>query len=173
MGENSNGRLGVGFANGYAEMPLNVSLSGSLPTITITAGDGQSVTGGVLSGAFTVTVTDYGSPAANTWVYFAVPTSEGSLVLSPTGTQFSPIIGVETNSQGVATVYLQGGANTSGPVQIIASSGSSQTTLSAIVALAGQAIATDTPTMPEWMLIILAGLLFLVAVRRKSFLARL
>ena len=171
-GDDTNGRLGVGVANGYATSPLMVSLTnGSLPTLTVTAGNAQTVTDGVLSSAFTVTASYFGTLLPNTWVNFAVPQTEGGLVLSPTGTQLSPIVGMLTNSQGAATVYLNAAPNASGPAQIIATSGGSQTTLSAVEQMV-ESVATDTPTMPQWGLILMAALLIWVATRRRARLAR-
>jgi alpha-tubulin suppressor-like RCC1 family protein len=167
-GDDTNGRLGVGVANGYAASPLMVSLtSGSGPTLAVTAGNAQTVTDGTLSTPFIVTASSYGSPLSNTWVNFVVPQSEGLLTVNSNGTQLSPIVGELTNSQGVATFYLNGAANASGPAQIIATSGSSQTTLSAIEQAAAQIASSGEPTMPEWMLIIMAGALIYFATRQK------
>jgi hypothetical protein len=164
-GTNSNGQLGVGYTGYYATLPLQVNpLSASPPTLTVTTGNGQTVTDGTFSSAFTLTATSGGTAVSGAWVNLVVAPSYGVLGLSSTATQTSPIIGGITGSNGQINFYLNGSGT--GSVPLTATSGSSSTTLSAIEQ-AAQQIASDTPTMPAWGLLVMAALLIWIAARQR------
>jgi alpha-tubulin suppressor-like RCC1 family protein len=160
-GDNSNGLLAVGYTGSYATVPLNIALATpATPSLTATAGNGQTVTDGTFSTPFTISAT------SGTWVNFIAGSNGGLLGLTSGASQLSPIIGGRTVG-GQLSFYLQAPANGSGTVSLTATSGASQTILSAIEQMAQQ-VATDTPTMPVWGLIILAVLLVVTAARRKQ-----
>jgi alpha-tubulin suppressor-like RCC1 family protein len=161
-GSNSNGQLGIGYTGYYSTLPLQVNpLSISSPTLTVTSGNGQTVTDGTLSSAFTVT----SSAGAGSWVNLVLNPTDGALGLSSAATELSPIIGGTTGSGGTINFYLNGSAT--GTVTMTATSGSSQTTLSAVEQML-QSVATSEPTMPQWMLIIMGALLVYFAVKPRS-----
>jgi hypothetical protein len=166
-GTNNNGQLGIGFTGYYATLPLEVNpLSTSSPTLTASAGNGQTVTDGTFSNPFTITA------PAGTWVNFIINPAGGLLALNSGATQLSPIIGGTAGSGGTINFYLQAPANGSGTVQLTATSGASL--LSGIITAieqAAQSIATDTPTMPQWGLIVMATLLIWAATRHRARLA--
>jgi alpha-tubulin suppressor-like RCC1 family protein len=168
-GTNNNGQLGIGYTGYYATLPLAVNpLATSSPTLTTTAGNGQTVTDGTFSSPFTISA----SSGQGTWVNMIVNPTGGFLGLTSGATQLSPIIGGYTNSSGQISFYLQPPANGTGTVPLTTTSGASL--LSGITAIeqAAQSIAsTGEPTMPQWGLIIMAALLIWVASRHKARLA--
>jgi len=169
-GSNNNGQLAIGYTGYYATLPLEVNpLAPSSPTLATTAGNGQTVTDGTFSNKFTITATSGGNPVSNAWVNLIVNPSGGFLGLSSGATQLSPIIGGITNSSGQISFYLDAPANGSGTVSLTSTSGSSQTTLSAIEQMAQTVAGGGEPTMPQWMLIIMAAALvyFATATRQK------
>jgi alpha-tubulin suppressor-like RCC1 family protein len=159
-GDNTNGRLGIGYAGYYATVPLAVSLvTQPTPILTAIAGNNQTVTDGTFSGPLTISA----SSGQGTWVNLIINPTNGLLALNSGGTQLSPIIGGTTGSGGTINFYLQAPANGSGSVSLEATSGASVlSTLSAVEQMAQQ-IASDTPTMPQWALIVMAGLLVFTA----------
>ena len=167
-GDNTSGQLGIDYIGYYATLPLAVNLSSAAsPTLAVTAGNGQTVNDGAFSAPLTISATSGGSSVANAWVNLIVGLNGGLLGLTSGATQLSPIIGARTNSSGQVSFYLQGAANGSGTITLTATSGSSQTMFSVIEA-AAQAMATDTPTMPQWGLIVMTALLIWTAARKKK-----
>ncbi len=127
-GDNSIGRLGIGYTGAYATLPLAVTLATpATPTLTATAGNGQIVTDGTYSSPFTISA----STGQGTWVNFIVNASGNLLGLTSGATQLSPIIGGYVGSNGTVSFYLQAPANGSGSVSLTATSGGSQSLLSA------------------------------------------
>jgi alpha-tubulin suppressor-like RCC1 family protein len=146
-GDNSTARLGVGVTGYYATLPLAVTLATpSTPTLTATAGNGQTVIDGQYSSAFTLTASNSGTPLANTWVNFVTSPANGSIGLTSGASQLSPIIGGFTNSSGQVSFYLL--AEGTGTVPLTATSGATQSSLSAIE----QAPAGDTGPVGYWQL---------------------
>ena len=159
-GANSNGQLGIGYTGYYSTLPLEVNpLAIGSPTLTVTAGNGQTVTDGSSSAPFTINA----SSGQGTWVNLVVNPTSGALGLSSGATQLSPIIGGTTGSNGSINFYLVGSG--SGTVTLTATSGNSQTTLSAIEQML---MASGEPTMPQWMLIFMAALLVYFAARPRT-----
>ena len=164
-GTNNLGQLGIGYTGYYATLPLKINpLATSSPTITVTSGNGQTVYDGTFSNPFTITA------PAGSWVNLIVNPTNGFLGLTSGATQLSPIIGGISSSGGTVAFYLQAPANGSGTVPLTATSGGSQATLS-VIEQAAQQIASDTPTMPQWGLILMAVLLIWAATRRRARLA--
>ncbi len=168
-GDNTNGELGVGIAGSYATYPLTINLAlAATPTLTLSSAASQSVSDGGFSTALVITATQDGSPVvAGTAIDYIVTQGPGLLAPSPASTVLSPILQIFTNAQGQATGYLQEPSSATGTSTVTGVSGSTQSSGFSIAAIAA-VVGTDTPTMPEWMLFILAALLFIFAMRQKS-----
>jgi hypothetical protein len=152
----------------YATVPLIVNLTGATPpTLTINTGNNQSVGNGSFTTPLTVTATISGTPVQNALVDFIVTQGGGLLATSTTSPQLSGIVQVLTNSSGqTASVYYQDPSNGQVTSQIGATNGNG-TIQDAFTILTSMAVSADTPTMPQWALILMAMLLFYSATRRK------
>jgi alpha-tubulin suppressor-like RCC1 family protein len=167
-GDNTYGELGIGLTGSYATVPLIVNLTGATPpTLTINTGNNQSVGNGSFTTPLTVTATISGTPVQNALVDFIVTQGGGLLATSTTSPQLSGIVQVLTNSSGqTASVYYQDPSNGQVTSQIGATNGNG-TIQDAFTILTSMAVSADTPTMPQWALILMAMLLFYSATRRK------
>ena len=125
-GDNTTDRLGADIAGNYATLPLVVNLSAGTPTLSISAGNGQTVSDGSFSTPLTITATSNGSPVANALIDFIVTQGSGLIVSSTSSPQYSGILQVKTNSSGQAFVYYQEPGNGSGSSDVLATSGNQQ-----------------------------------------------
>lgn len=168
-GDNTYGELGIGVTGSYATVPLIVNLtSATPPTLTINTGNNQSVGNGSFTTPLTVTATISGTPVQNALVDFIVTQGGGLLATSTTSPQLSGIVQVLTNSSGqTASVYYQDPSSGQVTSQIGATNGNG-TIQDAFTILTSMAVSADTPTMPQWALILMAILLFYSATRRKA-----
>jgi alpha-tubulin suppressor-like RCC1 family protein len=167
-GDNSTGKLGVGITGYYATLPLAVTLgTQGTPTLTATAGNGQTVNDGTFSSQFQIKATSGGTALPNTWVDFVVNPTYGALGLTSGATQLSPIIGGYTNSSGQISFYLDAPSNGSGSVPLTALSGATQYGLTAVEQMAQSVASSGEPTMPQELVIILGASVLFFGVRRK------
>jgi alpha-tubulin suppressor-like RCC1 family protein len=157
-GENTGGRLGLSVANGFATLPLIVSLSTeSAPTLDIFGSNSQTVQSGSFSNALTVTATRDGMAVPNTLVNFVLTEGSGLLAANTALPQFSQILQVRTDANGRASVFFQ--TPGSGSSRILAAIGGMETYFSVL------AQGTGVPAMPVWAYLSLGVLLFLVGTR--------
>jgi len=162
---NASGQLGAGYAAGSATVPIVVNLA-TPSSYTLVPNEGnQKVNPGSLSSAMTVTVTNGGVPVANSLVDFIVSDGGGLLTTSPSNTVFSQIVQVLTNAAGVATIYFQAPTTGNGEAQIVATDGSSQTTMTFSDNGSTPLAATDSPSMLTWGLIVFGCILVVCAAR--------
>lgn len=157
-GKNTGGRLGLQFANGFATLPLIVSLSTEpTPTLDIFGSGSQTVQSGNFSNALTVTATRDGVAAPNALVNFVLTQGSGLLTANTALPQFSQILQVRTDANGRASVFFQ--TPGSGSSQILAAIGDMETYFSVL------AQGTGVPAMPYWAALFLGALLFLAGTR--------
>jgi hypothetical protein len=157
-GENTGGRLGLQVANGFATLPLIVSLSTeTAPDLSIFGSGSQTVQSGSFSNALTVTATRDGIAVPNALVNFVLTQGSGLLASNTALPQFSQILQVRTDANGRASVFFQ--TPGSGSSQILAAIGGMETYFSVL------AQGTSVPAMPFWASLSLGALLFLTATR--------
>ena len=165
-GDNSTGKLAVGYLGYYATAPLAATLgTQGTPSLAITAGNNQQVTDGAFSNPLTI------SAPNGTWVNLIVNPTGGFLGLSSGATLLSPIIGGRVTS-GSINFYLQAPSSGAGSVSLTATSGASLLSTISVIEQMAQGVATDTPTMPEWGLVVMAVLLVWTAARQRERLMR-
>jgi hypothetical protein len=158
-GDNTDGRLGLGAQGNDATAPLELTFySGTAPTVADTSGNNQTVNWNQYQ-PLTVTVTNGGSPVANTLVNFTLTQGGGELATSSSGMNLGGIVQVMTNSQGVATIYFQEASSGSGSSQVVAESDNGQSLFTLINSGVG------VPNLPRWGYL-LVGILILAAMSK-------